>query len=132
MNDKQLIDQVCDCGHLPTKTTYSSGYGRDADGKTHCYDCCAELERQAMIETGKATLYFTHAGSFKNAVVTDWPGHLRFDVLNVSVSRHNFGGRRYDFWFWGPDDHLWHGYNIGEYTQIAHCKRTKQTRGGRK
>jgi hypothetical protein len=44
---------IADCGHLIPGT----GYGRDANGVTFCYDCAAIRERATMVKTGKATLY---------------------------------------------------------------------------
>lgn len=123
MNKQQPT--VCDCGHPPSPHGEpTTGYGTDLDGKTYCYDCCADRERQRMIETGKATLYYARRpdGWF----VTDWPGHLNFKVMGSSKSRHNIGRVRVDFWFEGPDGFIWHGYQIGDWNQIAHCKRTKQ------
>jgi hypothetical protein len=58
--------------------------------------------------------------------VTNWPGTLRFHVTRHWTSKHNLGGTRTDVWFTGPDGHLWHGVQIGEWNQICHSKRTKQ------
>lgn len=129
MNDKTL----CDCGHAPSVKPNAgsggTGYGVWTDGLTYCYDCCAKNERQAMIDTGKATLYHVKRDDGKWAV-TDWPGRLSFPVLGQKKSWHNIGRKRVDLWFVGPDDHIWHGYQIGDWNQIAHCKRTKRLAGG--
>ena len=77
-----------------------------------------------MINTGKATLYYTKQGDAWT--VTDWPGRLSFPALGRKTSWHNIGRERVDFWFVGPDGFVWHGYQIGDWNQIAHCKRTKR------
>ena len=78
-----------------------------------------------MVETGKATLYLDRTRS----EVTDWPGMLRFHAMGFSASWHNMAGKngRVDFYFRGPDGFVWHGYQIGNFNEIAHCRRTKAT-----
>ena len=120
---------ICDCGHAPTPREYTTGHGT-LDGKTYCFPCCAKWERQQMIDTGKAVLYLTMTGKFlKPGYLTDWPGGLRFEVNHLQISRHNIARHRYDVWFTGPDGYLWWGYQVGDNTQICHCKRTKQFTG---
>lgn len=115
------MDKALDCGHLASKP---HGYGKDPDGHTTCYDCCAQQGRDQMKHDGHSRglpLYWT------GDEVTDWPGRLRFPLFPARrKSRHNIGGTRTDFWFRGPDGHIWHGYHIGHQTQIAHCRRTQQ------
>lgn len=87
-----------------------------------------------MVETGRATLYLvktdkTHRiGLDSHSVwaITNWPGSLSFPVYGVRKGRHNIAGSRYDCWFNGPDGHVWHAVQYGEWTQIAHCRRTKE------
>lgn len=119
-------DTVLDCGHPATepRSQFSVGYGERADGTHHCYECCAGFERDSMIETGRAVLYLDMVGR----TVSDWPGHLRFPIRYLRESWHNIGGKRRDFEFTGPDGAIWSGYQIGQWNEIAHCKRTKRTR----
>jgi len=110
---------ICDCGHTESEhSEFTRGYGIDKDGKTMCYTCCAESDKRAMRKTGKYPLYFT------GKEVTNWPGSLRLAVVSTRESRHNWGLKRIDFWF-NFEGQPWHGYTIGENTQIAHCKRNK-------
>lgn len=126
------MQTILDCGHPPAAridnwdgSWVGTGYGRDSiTGETRCYQCCANLERARMIETGKATLYLT--GETYTYEVTDWPGLLRFEARYVRSGRHNIAGTRLDFEFTGPDGFRWVGVQYGEGTQIAHCKRTKE------
>jgi len=83
-----------------------------------------------MQETGKHTLYLTKKDN--RWTVTNWPGTLVFDA-SVTVHKHGhfspFAGylERRDCWFCGPDGRLWHGRSIGDWTEIAHCERLKDT-----
>lgn len=114
------MSTLLDCGHAPSPhSDLTTGYGTDRDGKTHCYACCAETDRKAMIETGRATLYLT------GKELTNWPGSLRFPAGYVRKGRHNIARVRYDAWFTGPDGKPWHAVQYGDSTQIAHCKRVK-------
>lgn len=116
-----------DCGHAESPhSAFTRGYGTRADGTRHCYDCCAEHERQRMIESGRATLYLTSTGH--DAALIDWPGNLRFPARYgyIRKGRHNIARVRYDTWFAGPDGFIWHATQYGDDTQIAHCKRTKE------
>ena len=111
------------CGELCLPEGCTTGYGIDREGHRLCFDCCAARERERMIETGQATLYLTTRE--QGWQVTDWPGRLAFPTSGLSTSRHNFGGTRRDFWFNGPDHYVWHGYQIGGNSDLAHCKRTR-------
>lgn len=117
--------EILECGHHATPTEHTTGYGTTPDGRRHCYECIATMDKNRMIWDGKITLYFVKRD--EKHFVTNWPGSLEFPVLNVKTSFHNMAGRngRTDFWFKGPDGKTWHGYQIGQYNQIAHCKRTK-------
>lgn len=115
-----VAQELLDCGHpASAHGKNTTGYGTDREGKRYCYDCCAEIDRQDMIATGKATLYLS------GWEVTDWTGHLRFQAGTVRKGRHNMAWVRYDVWFLGPDGHEWHGVQYGDNTQICHCRRTK-------
>lgn len=79
MNATNLLD----CGHpIGDHSAFVAGYGTDSKTKeTRCYDCCADFERQTMVETGKAFLYLIHRPDGQLSEITDWPGHLRFPVF---------------------------------------------------
>jgi hypothetical protein len=110
---------VCKRIKLVPVISFVTGYGIDKEGNKVCYACCAKQELESMLETGKATLYFC------KDKVTDWSGELSFKVLEQKTGRHNIANVRYDYWFRTPDAKLWHGYTIGDFSQIAHCKRIK-------
>jgi len=118
----------CDCGHEAIPEGCTTGYGTDSAGRTFCFACAANLDRATMIRTGHSRnlpLYLSptsgrrHMGSVGN-----WPGTLTFHVLRIQEGRHNIAGSRADVWFHGPDGHVWHGTQYGDWTQIVHCKRT--------
>lgn len=115
-----------DCGHMESPhSPITRGYGTDNNGKKLCYECCAEGDKQTMKETGKATLYFTQRAGNGKAYVTNWPGSLSIPCAYVKKGRHNIARIRYDYWF-AFEGYWWHGYTVGNNTQIAHCKRTKE------
>lgn len=126
--------------HVDSLTT---GYGvrRATDGTEQkiCFSCCGALDLEEMLETGRAVLYLIETdeatyhtldtlGTRKTARVwriTNWPNTLSFRAT-VRIGRHNIASRRYDAWFNAPDGHVWHSVTYGDFTQIAHAKRTKE------
>jgi hypothetical protein len=72
-----------------------------------------------MKRTGIIVLYL-----IKNAV-TNWPGTLSFNVFEIKESRHNIAGVRRDVWFKDNSQLTWHGVQIGNFSQLCHCKRLK-------
>lgn len=113
---------ICDRGHPESPhSDITRGYGTNADGATLCYDCCLEQDKAIMRQTGKYTLYLViRDGRY---IVSNWPGTLEFPATGKK-SWHNFAGTRTDVWF-RFEGQLWHGYSIGNFTQICHCKKTK-------
>ena len=124
---------MLDCGHEPSEhLPITTGYGRDAEGRTFCYECAARMDRESMIETGKATLYLVERpsgilGTFDpvRRFITNWPESLEFPIGRFRKGKHSIARTRYDAWFTGPDGKQWHAVQYGENTQIAHCQRVK-------
>lgn len=115
---------VCSrCNHiLPLKPTGGTGYAFWPDNTKVCYECCGKLDRATMLQTGHSKhlpLYLSPTE------VTNWPGTLRFPIIFQRKTRHNIGGTCNHAWFIGPDNKIWYGRQIGRYTQIIHCHRTK-------
>lgn len=110
-------------------------YGCLPDGSIICAPCCGEVDRLAMIETGRAVLYLNSiptsdcmAGqpwNTRRGALSNWPGTLEFKTTAFKVGRHNMARRRYDVWFIGPDGKEWHGVQYGDNTQLCHCRRLK-------
>lgn len=122
---------IADCGHeipaLPAGHVGGTGYGRDAEGRTFCYQCCAAQDRRQMAETGRAVLYLTTEGHSSGPyVLTNWPGTLRIPVRAASTGRHNIAGSRTDVWF-SFGGRRWHGVQYGDFSQLTHCRRLKAT-----
>lgn len=130
-----MTDTILECGHSPSEhSSFTTGYGTDPEtGKRYCYACCADQDREDMLETGRATLYLSQEnsgvlrleGGRGHGTVSNWPGSLKFPAY-IKRGRHNIAGTRYDVWFKGPDGKTWHGVQYGDNTQICHCRRTKQ------
>ena len=113
------------CGGGPSPhSDITDGWGYDEDRNPYCYKCCANRDVAGMKENGRATLYYVERDG--RWFVTNWPGSLSFPVTYRKSGRHNIAGTRDDYWFHGPDGHVWHGYTLGNFTQVAHCKRTKE------
>ncbi len=102
-----------------------TGYGEDREtGARKCYACCAAEERERMRATGRATLYLTGSPPLGERV-TDWGGALSFPVMGGTNGRHNVARVRRDVTFIGPDGFVWVATRYGEWTEIAHCRRTR-------
>ena len=122
---------VCaDCGkekiHVNPNGFGGTGYGIIREGgieKKVCYDCCGKRESESMRDTGRAVLYLTERAD--GAVVTNWPGVLKFRVRHKRVGSHNLAGRRVDVWFTDSDGRQWHGVNYGHNSQTCHCRRLR-------
>lgn len=119
------------CGQSkPVQTNGGVGYATMSDNSLVCYDCCAELDRRSMIDSGKATLYLVKNEDNNKQwqhiyKVTNWPSTLSFAVDRIRKGLHNMAGTRYDAWFTGPNNTRWYGVQYGENTQLIHCRRVK-------
>lgn len=128
--------RCCDCGKdVELKFSGGTGYGQaKQDSPMFCYPCGGIRMRNDMIRDGRATLYLVEregeyrpgVAPFKQRFVTDWTGELNFQVKRYVRSRHNMARWRYDVWFYGPNATIWHGYTVGDNTEICHCKRIKR------
>jgi hypothetical protein len=122
---------TCDrCGLQKSYTGIGTGYARNDKDEKICYDCCAILDTEYMLEHGKIALYLDektvgHNGCLTKREVTNWPGTLRFPVHYATKGRHNIARTRTDVWFIGPNRTRWHGVIYGSDTQICHCKKLK-------
>jgi hypothetical protein len=117
----------CHCGHVAKGNGTSTGYGSDDHGRTFCFECCASRDVGAMLKDGNSKrlpLYLTIEK--QGDKVSNWPGTLVFPVRYRRAGRHNIAGTRADVRFVGPDRYLWHGVQLGEWTQIVHCRRTRE------
>ena len=125
-----ICKRNCD---VPTTHSCTTGYAIDKDNSLVCYQCAAEGDKQQMIRDGRMQLYLSQdkeaqKGTMTIYKVTNWPGSLEFKVPFAKEGKHNFARTRTDFWFRGPDDFIWHGFQIGNNNQVAYCKRTKATK----
>ena len=122
---------VCaDCGeekiHVNPNGFGGTGYGIVREGgveKTVCYDCCGKRDRADMSATGRAILYLTEGPD--GALVANWPGTLKFRVRYKKAGSHNIARRRVDVWFNDCEGREWHGVQLGDFSQICRCRRSK-------
>ena len=104
------------------ESSLTTGNGIDTDGRKLCFECCGKRDRRTMIEVGHSrNLPLYLCGEKGKAEVTNWPGTLRFPVYFQRASRHNLARVRHDVWFVGPDRHVWHGVQYGNWSQVCHA-----------
>lgn len=116
------MNKLLDCGHPESEhSEITTGYGI-LNGKTFCYECCAVMDKLAMHEDGKYTLYLVKRDNGYHVV--NWPSSLDIKVKSYKRGNHNLAGSRIDVWF-NFEGEKWHGVQYGEFTQICHCKRIK-------
>lgn len=104
---------------------YASRTADNGDEYRICYRCTAIFDADELVKAGEGMGYLTRRdGAY---VFTNWTGHLSREVFSFSESRHNFNCTRTDFWFTMPGDgFVWHGYQIGDWDEVARVKRTKR------
>ena len=106
--------KLLDCGHEPSPhSAATTGYGKNAEGKTFCYDCAAELDRE-QLRTGRATLYLSKDAKGLHQV-TNWPGSLKIEcgLWKFEQCGGGFGAQRTDCWFYF-EGRKFHGVNRGD------------------
>ena len=105
----------------------TTGYGYNEAGEKVCFACCAEADKAWMREHGRIALYLVEPRTGEPQImrVTNWPGSLSLAVKRYRRSRHNWLLWRTDVWF-DFEGREWHGYQIGNHTQICHCRQTKR------
>lgn len=119
--------ELLECGHPESEhSDITRGYGRDDQGNRYCYTCCANRDRETMIQEGKYTLYLTknEQGLWK---VSNWPGSLEFKPYYVKEWKASAWGGYIDAataYFVGPDGYVWSAINKGD-NEIARCRRTR-------
>ncbi len=100
-----------------------------ADGAHYiCYPCCAERDRADMIETGRFIGYLISGCGSMDVPrrVTNWPDSLSFRVRDFRRRKHNwFGIQQMYVWFYGPENRVWLGRQVGD-TDCIRCKRLKR------
>lgn len=124
----KLYQFHCDiCNEDKTyESDITTGYGTQTDGRIACYECCARIDMDNMLKTGKTVLYLSYNDK-KQYTVSNWPGSLKFPIRRISKGKHNIAHTRYDVWF-SVYNQEWHGVQYGENTQLCHCKSIKKVR----
>lgn len=120
---------ICNRDRAPLVHAYGkgrpmfTGYGIDRENRKVCHACAAKLDRADMIRNGRATLYLCASETRRADRVTNWPGSLAFRVVFWTEGRHNMAGRVITAYFKGPRGQWWSARNIGDNSQIAHCRK---------
>ena len=123
------------CSHCKQNKSHKSdsttGYASKRNGHKVCFECCAVVDKQYMDKYGKINLCLTLNPKALGLCqphmhhVSNWPGTLKFSLVQHSKGRHNIAGSRNDVWFHDAHGRTWHGVQYGEWTQVVHCKRLK-------
>lgn len=87
---------MCDCGHMESAhSEITRGYGRDANGKTSCYDCCTQADKDALKDGTQFCGYISSDG----LRLVNWPGFALGTVTHTgrvhNWTRNSFNGKRY-------------------------------------
>jgi hypothetical protein len=118
---------ILECGHVESPhSEYTTGYGTDAQGKRHCYNCCTALDLATMRDTGRIDAYLSSDGE----TITTWPGGI---LARVTSEREGSAGgflrgvtvTRVDAI--ADDGSLWYGRGPGRGMYI----RLRRTAGAR-
>lgn len=103
-----------------------TGYATTAAGSAICYRCCADDDRQYMIDNGRhGGLYLTEPTNGGRATVGSWSGSLTFSAHVVSrFNGRGFGGA-YPVvvaHFTGPDGKPW-SIRVAGNMQLGRARR---------
>ena len=105
------MENLLDCGHAESPhSEITRGYGVDAQGKKHCYDCCTARDVADLRDTSRP---FTAYISCDGRSVTNWPGRPLMRIYSHHTGRAGFGGEMH---YWRAVDvhgQHWHGKNSG-------------------
>lgn len=117
------VGATLDCGHIltdelrhslgthSTGQPFGTGYARTQDGRTLCYPCADESERDAMRDASSFVAYVSSSGD-----LTTWSGGLlaRGVPYMHGVSRNGWHGSEIHSWRFRSDDGSeWYGRNAG-------------------
>lgn len=121
-------NRILDCGHKPSPHgEHTTGTAHTQDKKEICWECAAMADLGRMLLDGNSSRLPLYLSKKEDKwTVSNWPGTLSFPVMNYRKGYHNIARTREDVWFIAPDNYIWHGTLYGEWTQIVHCKRTKE------
>jgi hypothetical protein len=104
---------LLDCGHPESDhSDFTTGYGKDAEGRKYCYACCTARDKDAMKADGQITAYLSSDGK----TVTNWPGNTLATVMSEREgSAGGFAARTTvtRIWARAEDGSLWHGRGPG-------------------
>lgn len=145
--------QCTTCGETCQSDGLGAGYGVDADGKAHCYQCCGKRDLEQMMRRGKITLYLSQippkewaarlvmmgkspymdgdygAQERQRFSIINWPGTIKIQPWAVKkVEGWGYGGPYpvHHVWFTGPDGYQWYGVCKGRDSEIFCCRRLKK------
>lgn len=125
-----MADEVkktkCDCGHVAYASGCSTGFGKDADGKTWCFDCIGKMDRDRLKKAKPGDRFdFYLVDRDGKWFVTNWPGSMSIETSEPRQGSHNLAGIRLDTWF-SFGGLKFHGVCYGHFSQICHIQCVKR------
>ena len=106
------MTELLDCGHAPTKTEgMGTGYGRNVEGKTFCYDCSTEADKEII---RKREMFYAYV-STDGKSITNWPGRKLMRVTAHWTGEGFWGYKTHYFNAVAEDGSEWYGKNGGHF-----------------
>lgn len=105
-----------DCGHNPSPPeggTGAAGYARTTTGRTVCYPCATEHEREQMRAAALAGQPFAAYLSSDGREITTWTGGTLARVISERASGQGFGTKITHIRAIDPHGRRWHGKGSG-------------------
>lgn len=121
---------VCDCGHPPSKrdgalATIGTGYARDDEGQTYCYDCAEKREYADFAAAEVGARWFAYL-ALDGRTVNTWTGAKLARVTRRWETREGFGGQTLRIWAVDNLGRWWSGrgpVDSGTYVRLRLLKR---------
>ena len=106
----------CDCGHDSTPKGCAAGYATTAEGRTMCYACADDAQRETMRTADRITAY--QSGSD----ITTWSGGKLGRIVTTG-KRHPWSRERHYVSVRDVHGQWWHGTAAdGMWASLRRCR----------
>lgn len=136
MNKSITTGERCDCGHAPSDhSDFTTGYGKDASGKTFCYDCCHKQDLETLKTAQRFFAYYSGpknpSGRWSDTfsgyggTISNWPGNPLGRILWWQVCYSPVGGRQFRCRIQDAHGAQWYGvgaWDNGNYVRLRKLK----------
>ena len=103
---------LCDCGHVPSdRGQYTTGYGIDSKGKTHCYTCCHKMDMQDVQGHDRPVVGYL---SCDGKTIDNWSGWVIMRVVatapcKLTRASHTHDSSYHSVWCLDVFGRRWYG-----------------------